>query len=68
MKHPRMTNSIQDSKDINFEWSKENFNKIENLLGNYPHDKIQSAVIPVMQIAQNQNEGWLSKKALEKIA
>ena len=30
--------------------------------------KQQSAVIPILDLAQRQNEGWLSKKTIEKVA
>ena len=42
--------------------------KIKKLLLKYPPDKQQSAVLPILDIAQRQNNGWLSKKALEKVA
>ena len=68
MKHPGMINSvINDSKDI-FEWSEENFLKVKKIIANYPFGRQQSAAIPLLDLAQRQNKGWLNKKAIEKVA
>ena len=68
MKHPGMINVIEDTVTSNFEWSDDNFNKIKKIINKYPQGKQQSAVLPVLDIAQRQNKGWLSKKAIEKVA
>ena len=68
MKHPGMINVINDYDSSNFEWSENNFNKIKKIINKYPQGKQQSAVLPVLDIAQRQNKGWLSKKAIEKVA
>lgn len=68
MKHPGMINSvINDSKDF-FEWSEENFFKVKKIISNYPAGREQSAIIPLLDLAQRQNKGWLNKKAIEKVA
>ena len=67
MKHPGMINIVQKDKNI-FEWSQENFNKAEKIIKKYPLKKQQSAVIPLLDLAQRQNKGWLNQKALEKVA
>ena len=68
MKHPGMINSVvNDSKDF-FEWSKENLLKVKKIIANYPSGREQSAVIPLLDLAQRQNKGWLNKKAIEKVA
>ena len=68
LKHPGMLNFIEDSDSSNFEWSKDNFNKIKKIIDKYPKGKQQSAVLPVLDIAQRQNQGWLSKQAIERVA
>mgnify|MGYP001319504314 CR=1 FL=1 len=68
MKHPGMINVINDYDSSNFEWSENNFNKIKKIINKYPKSKQQSAVMPVLDIAQRQNSGWLSKQAIEKVA
>jgi len=68
MKHPGMINEISNNDFENFEWSKKSFAKIKVVLEKYPTNKKQSAVIPVLDIAQRQNLGWLTRSAIEKVA
>ena len=63
-----MINVIEDTVTSNFEWSDDNFNNIKKIINKYPIGKQQSAIIPVLDIAQRQNKGWLSKQAIEKVA
>ena len=67
MKHPGMINEINYTDSSNFEWSDNNFNKIKKIINKYPQGKQQSAILPVLDIAQRQNKGWLSKQAIEKV-
>lgn len=41
---------------------------IEFWLGKYPEDKKRSAVIPMLWLAQKDNEGWLSEPAMREVA
>ena len=68
MKHPGMINEINYTDSSIFEWSDNNFIKIKNILNKYPQGKKQSAILPVLDIAQRQNNGWLSKQAIEKVS
>ena len=68
MKHPGMINTFSNINSNTFEWSEENFSIVKTIIEKYPSGKQQSAVIPVLDLAQRQNEGWLSKKAIEKVA
>ena len=68
MNHPGMINTIIDNVDDVFEWSEENFSKAKNIIEKYPNGRQQSAVIPLLDLAQRQNKGWLNKKAIEKVA
>ncbi len=68
MKHPGLTNKVNENFDEKFEWSKENFSKINTIINKYPSGREQSAVIPLLDLAQRQNKGWLSKNSLEKVA
>ncbi len=68
MKHPGLTNKIYNKVNEKFEWSEENFYKINKIIKNYPSGRQQSAVIPLLDLAQRQNKGWLSKNSLEKVA
>ena len=68
MKHPGLTNKVNENFNEKFEWSKENFSKINTIINKYPSGREQSAVIPLLDLAQRQNKGWLSKNSLEKVA
>ena len=61
MKHPGLTNIISNHNSNKFEWSENSFLKIKNIIDKYPKGKQQSAVLPVLDIAQRQNHGWLSR-------
>ena len=68
MKHPGLINKVNEKLNEEFKWSEINYSKIENIIKIYPVGKQQSAVLPILDLAQRQNEGWLSKKAIEKVA
>ena len=68
MKHPGLINSIKNNEKDLFEWSETNFLKVKKIIEKYPSGRKQSAVIPLLDLAQRQNKGWLNKKALEKVA
>ena len=68
MTHPGMINEISNTNFERFEWSKKNFSQVKVVIEKYPTNKQQSAVIPVLDIAQRQNKGWLTKSAIEKVA
>ena len=68
MKHPGMINEISKNNFEIFEWSDKNSLKVKEVIRKYPNNKEQSAVIPVLDIAQRQNRGWLTKSAIEKVA
>ena len=68
MKHPGMINTIIDNVNDAFEWSEENFSKAKMIIEKYPNGRQQSAVIPLLDLAQRQNKGWLNKKAIERVA
>ncbi len=68
MKHPGLTNKIFDDESKVFEWSKENINKIDKIIKRYPKGRQQSAVLPILDLAQRQNNGWISKQIVTKVA
>ncbi len=57
--------SIQP-KDFCF--NQDNLNRAKNLLKMYPNNFKESAIMPLLSIAQNQNSGWVPKKAIEYIS
>lgn len=61
--------SIEHSpKDFKpFEFSKENQEKINEILQRYPEGRQASAILPLFELAQRQCGGWLPPTAIEKI-
>lgn len=51
-----------------FKFSAENQARIAETLKKYPADHPQSAVMPLLDMAQAQNGGWLSQSAIEAVA
>ncbi|PPR44587.1 MAG: NADH-quinone oxidoreductase chain 2 [Alphaproteobacteria bacterium MarineAlpha5_Bin8] len=68
MNHPGMVNTVNNTDSEIFEWSQENFEKVKKIISKYPVGRQQSAVIPVLDLAQRQNNGWLNKNIIEKVA
>ena len=68
MKHPGLTNIVKEDSNEVFEWSEDSFIKAKKIITNYPTGREQSAVLPLLDLAQKQNKGWLSKNAIEKVA
>ena len=68
MKHPGLVNSFSKDESLSFEWSEENLKKIKEIIKKYPFNKQQSAVLPLLDIAQRQNQGFINKKIIEKVA
>jgi len=67
MRHPGLINSFSNNSEI-FNWSEENLLKIRKIIDKYPSGKQQSAVIPVLDLAQRQNKGFLTKNIIERVA
>lgn len=53
---------------MTFTFTKENLCEIENILKKYPPERKASAVLPLLDLAQRQNAGWLNPKAIEVVA
>ena len=67
MRHPGTINAVEDREEA-FNWSAENFIIAKKIISKYPSGRKQSAVIPLLDLAQRQNQGWLHKTCLEKVA
>jgi len=51
-----------------FTFNSESLEKVKFALSKYPKGREQSAVMSLLDIAQRQNGGWLSKSAIEHVA
>lgn len=51
-----------------FSFTKENFVKAQNFINQYPKGRQASAVLALLDLAQRQLGGWISRSALEYVA
>jgi len=51
-----------------FEFSAENIERAQKFIAKYPEGRQQSAVMPLLDLAQRQNDDWLPTAAIEYIA
>jgi NADH dehydrogenase (ubiquinone) flavoprotein 2 len=57
-----------NNANTHFEFTPESMKKIEKVLTKFPANYKQSAVMPVLFIAQEQNDNWLPLVAMDKVA
>ena len=65
--HPGLSNTFSSSGE-KFEWSKESLKSIKMIISKYPKGRHQSAVMPLLYLAQEQNDNWISIECIETIA
>ena len=53
---------------MTFEFSAENQAKTQEIIAKYPAERKKSAVMPLLDLAQRQNDNWISKEVISKIA
>ncbi|MGV2433358.1 MAG UNVERIFIED_CONTAM: NADH-quinone oxidoreductase subunit NuoE [Rickettsiaceae bacterium] len=53
---------------ITFSFDKANLAKAKAIIKKYPENRERSALIPLLDLAQRQNKGWLSVEAMEYVA
>ncbi|MGL5784032.1 MAG: NADH-quinone oxidoreductase subunit NuoE [Alphaproteobacteria bacterium] len=51
-----------------FAFSSENLEKARELIARYPEGRQASALIPLLDLAQRQHQGWLPRAAMEAVA
>lgn len=50
------------------EFSQEKLNKANEIIARYPAGKQKSALLPLLHLAQDENNGWLSVEAMDYVA
>ena len=65
MSHAVKTDFVQPKE---FKFSKENMVRVEMHISKYPKGKQASAVMPLLDLVQQQNDGWIPEAAMEEIA
>ena len=58
---------IHDQQPKEFTFSKENLEIADNILKKYPEKNKKSAVMPLLYLAQQQNDNWIPLAALKYI-
>ncbi len=51
-----------------FAFTGENLEKAKAIIANYPPDRQASAVMPLLDLAQRQHDGWLPRAAMDHVA
>jgi NADH-quinone oxidoreductase E subunit len=59
---------IHDQQPESFDFSKENLEVLKDILKKYPAERKKSAVMPLLYLAQRQNNNWIPLSAMKKIA
>ncbi|RXG67498.1 NADH dehydrogenase [ubiquinone] flavoprotein 2, mitochondrial [Armadillidium vulgare] len=60
--------SEKNNPDVKFEFTPENLKRAEAVMSIYPFGHKKAAVIPLLDLAQRQNGGWLPLSAMHKVA
>ena len=58
---------VHDIQPDSFEFNQENLELAKNILKKYPEGRKKSAVMPLLYLAQNQNNNWLPLAALKYV-
>ncbi len=53
---------------MSVQFSEQKLNRVKELVSHYPDGKQKSALIPVLHLAQEENEGWLSVEWMDYVA
>jgi len=59
---------ISKEQPSDFQFSKKNLEEAQKIIKNYPDGKQQSAVMPLLYLAQKQNDNWIPLAAMKYIA
>jgi len=59
---------VHDDQPKEFKFSAENLKKVEDILKKYPEKNKKSAVMPLLYLAQKQNQNWIPLAAIKYIA
>jgi NADH:ubiquinone oxidoreductase subunit E len=61
-------NTEDNNEDTPFEFTEENYKEVQNIIAKYPSNYKESACIPLLFVAQKQNNNFLTLSAMNKIA
>ncbi len=55
-------------ENLNIEFNRETLDLVNKIIKRYPEGRQKSALLPVLHIAQAENQGWLSSETMEYVA
>src|SRR5215218_1445371 len=53
---------------VEVKFSEEKLNRAKDIISRYPQGKQKSALLPILHLAQDENQGWLSVEAMDHVA
>ena len=53
---------------MSVQFSEQKLNRVKELVSHYPDGKQKSALIPILHLAQEENDGWLSAEWMDYVA
>ena len=59
---------VHDQQPKEFKFSEENLKKVKQIFNRYPEKNRKSAVMPLLYLAQKQNDNWIPLSAMKYIA
>lgn len=59
---------VEKKSEISFKFTPENLEKAEMFINKYPKDHSRASVMPLLTLAQRQNNNYLSNEAIEYVA
>ena len=61
-------NSPENNEETYFDFTDENYERVNRIMSKYPDNYRQAAMIPLLDLAQRQHGGWLPLAAMDKVA
>ncbi|KRX07140.1 Thioredoxin-like fold [Pseudocohnilembus persalinus] len=61
-------NDEHNSESVPFDFTPENYKQIEKILAKYPKKSKKSGIMPLLWLAQEQNDNWVPLSAMKKVA
>ena len=58
----------ETTQPLEFNFNSENLVRAKKIIRMYPNNYKESSIMPLLSIAQEQNHGWLPKKAIEYVS
>lgn len=67
-RHAQHHETADNNAETRFDFTEKNYERVAEIVANYPPNYKASAVIPLLDLAQQQNAGWISLAAMNRVA